>query len=112
MSSNKYLIQALRAHRLERKDQLDTVILSEKVELTQDAADALEKAEQRIAELESRLIPIQDYPPERTGQMTTHTWQRIASLIQGLPEHKESGYIIRNLIVYEQTVHAVWMRKP
>lgn len=81
MKSNKYLIQALRAYREVSYGQFDQET-RRVVQETQDAADALEAADQRIAELEKGVtVKLDEGVTPGIGFVSNRSWGWLAKLI-------------------------------
>jgi hypothetical protein len=80
--SNKYLIQALRAYRQVTYGQFDQET-RHIVQETQDAADALEKADARIAELEKGVtVKFREDATPGIGYYSSRTWGQLRRLIE------------------------------
>lgn len=80
--SNRYLIQALRAYRQVSVGQFDQET-RHVVQETQDAADALEEADRRIAELEKGvMVKLKAGATPGVGLVSDLSWGRIANLVE------------------------------
>lgn len=77
MASNIYLVQALRAYREKSVGQFDQV--SERsVQVTQDAANEIERLNAEVEALSRRMISVSGNPPYTAGILWTYSWQDLA----------------------------------
>lgn len=106
--SNKYLIQALRAYRQVTYGQFDQET-RHIVEETQDAADALEKADDRIAELERGVeVKLKAGVTPGAGLVSGMTWGQLKELIE-----KDDGgnYDLTAIVVDPDGLTFTWEHK-
>lgn len=107
MKSNKYLIQALRAYREVSYGQFDRET-STVVQETQDAADALEAADRRIAELEQGVVvKLADDVTPGVGIVNVRPWGWLAKLIT---EDDADGMGVAAMVATPSGLQITWRK--
>lgn len=102
MTSNKYLVQALRAYRQKTYGQFDQVSESV-VQETQDAAAEIERLNKQVEDLTLRKIPIGVTHPVTSGNYKRWDWQQVA---EALGESENAASDIFNFSPYTLVIGA------
>jgi hypothetical protein len=81
MVSNSYLVQALRSYREKSEGQFGRTT-ERMVQVTQDAADEIERLNAEVAKLQDRKIAIGVKTPITSGNYARFGWQQVAEALQ------------------------------
>ena len=101
---DQYLVQALRAYRLESEGQFGEVT-RHVLPLTQDAANRIEQLNIRIAELEKGLLISFGAVQAEEGLIGVQSWPRIKALL----EAGESPYRIAAIRAIPDGLRLLWL---
>jgi len=101
---NKYLVQALRDYRLRSEGQFGQVTES-KLDITQDAADEIERLQRCLDEAAGPLVISFDGKNTTTGLCQGFSWKKVKELVEA---YEKSTYQVVTFTATTQGFTAVW----